>query len=424
MVSLAASKKVHSEKHKEIFRQLLKEPANKSCVDCKTSTHPRWASWNLGCFICIRCSGIHRSMGTHISRVKSVDLDAWTDEQVESMVKWGNEKCNLYWEAKLPQGYIPDGSKIENFIRTKYDMKKWVSLLKVPDPMSMKDTTNSNATASISAQSSGSESLLSVDSGRHAHSNPAKGTSTGKSNSHLLLDDDFGSFSSALASRQPSKCPQNGTSTPVATSDAATPSHDKTVATPSATPASNQRTDLKRSILSLYSTPSSSSSMLSFNGSSQNAYSGSTLMRSTHSSPGQQSQGFNQPSASRSSTASVASQAPRQVNDSVAQLGDSLLGLDFGAPKNSAQIPTSKPLSSTPNPNARAQSRNPVQPSALVSGWTNEWSSIPTPENPWGSTSSFGTSSPTTYSTKPTTTPSLSGRSKDLEDDLYKNVWT
>lgn len=39
--------------------------------------------WYLrGCFICIRCSGIHRSMGTHISKVKSVDLDMWTPDQM------------------------------------------------------------------------------------------------------------------------------------------------------------------------------------------------------------------------------------------------------------------------------------------------------------------------------------------------------
>lgn len=41
-----------------------------------------------------RCSGIHRGMGTHISRVKSVDLDSWTDEQLQSMVKWGNARAN------------------------------------------------------------------------------------------------------------------------------------------------------------------------------------------------------------------------------------------------------------------------------------------------------------------------------------------
>lgn len=38
-------------------------------------------------------------MGTHISRVKSVDLDSWTDEQLASVVKWGNNKANKYVEA-------------------------------------------------------------------------------------------------------------------------------------------------------------------------------------------------------------------------------------------------------------------------------------------------------------------------------------
>jgi stromal membrane-associated protein len=41
-----------------------------------------------------RCSGIHRGMGTHISKVKSVDLDSWTDEQLQSVVKWGNSRAN------------------------------------------------------------------------------------------------------------------------------------------------------------------------------------------------------------------------------------------------------------------------------------------------------------------------------------------
>ena len=44
---------------------------------------PRWASWNLGVFVCIRCAGIHRNLGVHISRVKSVNLDSWTPEQIE-----------------------------------------------------------------------------------------------------------------------------------------------------------------------------------------------------------------------------------------------------------------------------------------------------------------------------------------------------
>lgn len=43
---------------------------------------PRWASWNLGVFLCIRCAGIHRNLGVHISKVKSVNLDSWTSEQI------------------------------------------------------------------------------------------------------------------------------------------------------------------------------------------------------------------------------------------------------------------------------------------------------------------------------------------------------
>lgn len=50
------------------------------------STGPRWASWNLGIFLCIRCAGIHRNLGVHISRVKSVNLDTWTPQQVA--VSW------------------------------------------------------------------------------------------------------------------------------------------------------------------------------------------------------------------------------------------------------------------------------------------------------------------------------------------------
>lgn len=126
-----------TEQNRATLKQLVKLESNKSCADCKRNKHPRWASWNIGVFVCIRCSGIHRGMGTHISRVKSVDLDSWTDEQMQSMLRWGNARANKYWEAKLAEGHVPNESKIENFIRTKYDSKRWVMDGPMPDPSTL-----------------------------------------------------------------------------------------------------------------------------------------------------------------------------------------------------------------------------------------------------------------------------------------------
>ncbi|CAN6674444.1 hypothetical protein TRVA0_053S01068 [Trichomonascus vanleenenianus] len=135
--AVQAQRKATSDKNQQTLRKLLTDPVNKHCADCKTAGHPRWASWNLGIFLCIRCSGIHRGMGTHISKVRSIDLDTWNDEHTENMVKWGNKRANLYWEHKLPDNYVPDDSKIQNFIRTKYDLKRWVMPGPLPDPATL-----------------------------------------------------------------------------------------------------------------------------------------------------------------------------------------------------------------------------------------------------------------------------------------------
>jgi len=82
------------------------------------------------------CSGIHRSLGTHITQVRSVDLDKWKPEWVEVMKAWGNAKANAVWEAKMPKGYEgkPNETeaqeltpKLQKFIRDKYEKKKWYS---------------------------------------------------------------------------------------------------------------------------------------------------------------------------------------------------------------------------------------------------------------------------------------------------------
>ncbi|KAI0294745.1 hypothetical protein BC826DRAFT_306876 [Russula brevipes] len=116
--------KATTERHSRTLRELVKRPENRFCADCKHND-PRWASWNIGVFLCIRCSGIHRGMGTHISKVKSIDLDAWTPEQMGNIQKWGNRLANLYWEAHLKPGHVPPDHKIESFIRSKYESRRW-----------------------------------------------------------------------------------------------------------------------------------------------------------------------------------------------------------------------------------------------------------------------------------------------------------
>ncbi|RIB00750.1 hypothetical protein C2G38_1993883 [Gigaspora rosea] len=126
-----------NEKHAKILASCLSKPENKYCADCKRRD-PRWASWSLGIFVCIRCSGIHRSLGTHISRVKSVDLDTWTPEQVDNMTRWGNAKANLYWEANL-SNKTPSESNIDSWIRSKYELKRWAMKGPIPDPDTLGD---------------------------------------------------------------------------------------------------------------------------------------------------------------------------------------------------------------------------------------------------------------------------------------------
>uniref|UniRef100_A0A1A8I5L9 Arf-GAP with GTPase, ANK repeat and PH domain-containing protein 3 n=2 Tax=Nothobranchius kuhntae TaxID=321403 RepID=A0A1A8I5L9_NOTKU len=99
---------------------------NSFCVDCD-APNPDWASLNLGALMCIECSGIHRNLGTHLSRVRSLDLDDWPVELSMVMTAIGNAMANSVWEGAL-EGYTKPGSdstreQKESWIRAKYEQK-------------------------------------------------------------------------------------------------------------------------------------------------------------------------------------------------------------------------------------------------------------------------------------------------------------
>jgi stromal membrane-associated protein len=123
---------------------------------------PTWASANLGVFLCLNCSGCHRSIGVHITQVRSITMDAWFPDQIEvrchssraarnscahsrvtvcgggqTMKKWGNARARAVWEGNVPGGMeVPDENssraQMDVWIRDKYVNKKYFKAVR-PD---------------------------------------------------------------------------------------------------------------------------------------------------------------------------------------------------------------------------------------------------------------------------------------------------
>ncbi|KAM6442435.1 arf-GAP with coiled-coil, ANK repeat and PH domain-containing protein 2 isoform 4-T4 [Liasis olivaceus] len=105
---------------------------NVVCCDCGL-VDPRWASINLGITLCIECSGIHRSLGVHFSKVRSLTLDSWEPELLKLMCELGNDVINRVYEAnrekmgvKKPHPGSQRQEK-EEYIRAKYVDRRFVS---------------------------------------------------------------------------------------------------------------------------------------------------------------------------------------------------------------------------------------------------------------------------------------------------------
>ncbi|KAM8875959.1 arf-GAP with coiled-coil, ANK repeat and PH domain-containing protein 2-like isoform 2-T3 [Spinachia spinachia] len=127
----AGEPKERSIKGESALQKVLAMPGNTCCCDCG-QLDPRWASINLGITLCIQCSGIHRSLGVHFSKVRSLTLDSWEPELLKLMCELGNGVINQIYEARReelgsrkPQPGDPR-HEVEAYIKAKYVDRRFV----------------------------------------------------------------------------------------------------------------------------------------------------------------------------------------------------------------------------------------------------------------------------------------------------------
>ncbi|XP_034149541.1 arf-GAP with coiled-coil, ANK repeat and PH domain-containing protein 2 isoform X2 [Esox lucius] len=117
--------KEKSLKGESALQRVMAIGGNACCCDCG-QPDPRWASINLGITLCIQCSGIHRSLGVHFSKVRSLTLDSWEPELLKLMCELGNGVINQIYEARREEVGVRKPTptdprqEIEAYIKAKY----------------------------------------------------------------------------------------------------------------------------------------------------------------------------------------------------------------------------------------------------------------------------------------------------------------
>ncbi|PVV01238.1 hypothetical protein BB560_004353 [Smittium megazygosporum] len=123
-----------------VIESILKLDGNRSCADCGAS-NPTWAILNFGVLVCINCSGIHRSFGVQISKVRSIQLDKIDPEHLHILQRLGNSAVNKFLD---PDTHYVNSSEtsadfLQAYISNKYYLRKYLLPLPTLDISSFHD---------------------------------------------------------------------------------------------------------------------------------------------------------------------------------------------------------------------------------------------------------------------------------------------
>jgi hypothetical protein len=106
------------------------DAANRQCADCG-EPEPTWASISLGVLLCIVCAGVHRRLGVHVTKVRSLELDTWPLCDTQLVARLGNAVTNAIFERAVPADAVRGApgcaaDVLEAWIRAKYELRRFV----------------------------------------------------------------------------------------------------------------------------------------------------------------------------------------------------------------------------------------------------------------------------------------------------------